>query len=280
MLQELIVDLDRAIYEARALRVEEFAVALRWSSKALLETVRNRLRASPLPVRLLPDYSMRSMLGRAALSVSGRTLSLELQRSPLTAIERAVKGALDIFFATATILLLLPLFAMIAMAIKLDSPGPIIFRQRRNGFDSRQFVIFKFRSMTVLEDGSTVTQAQRGDRRVTRVGKVLRRSSLDELPQLFNVLNGDMSLVGPRPHALAHDIEYNIQIAKYAFRNHVKPGITGWAQVNGLRGETKRLEQMIERVNLDLWYINHWSLGLDMNNLLKTCIEVLRSRAY
>jgi Undecaprenyl-phosphate glucose phosphotransferase len=280
MLQELIVDLDRAIYEARALRVEEFAVALRWSSKALLETVRNRLRASPLPVRLLPDYSMRSMLGRAALSVSGRTLSLELQRSPLTAIERAVKGALDIFFATATILLLLPLFAMIAMAIKLDSPGPIIFRQRRNGFDSRQFVIFKFRSMTVLEDGSTVTQAQRGDRRVTRVGKVLRRSSLDELPQLFNVLNGDMSLVGPRPHALAHDIEYNIQIAKYAFRNHVKPGITGWAQVNGLRGETKRLEQMIERVNLDLWYINHWSLGLDMNILLKTCIEVLRSRAY
>lgn len=277
---DVLVDLDRAIHEARERGVDEFAVALRWSSKALLETVRERLRASPLPARLLPDYTIRSVLGRRALSMSRPGLSVELQRAPLTSVERAAKRALDVVLAATAILLLSPIFVMTAMAIKLDSPGPVIFRQRRNGFDTKQFVIFKFRSMTVLEDGPTITQARRGDHRVTRVGQLLRRSSLDELPQLFNVLNGDMSLVGPRPHALAHDSEYKALIAKYAFRHHVKPGITGWAQVNGLRGETGRLEQMVERVKLDLWYINHWSFRLDINILLRTCFEVMRNRAY
>jgi putative colanic acid biosynthesis UDP-glucose lipid carrier transferase len=134
--------------------------------------------------------------------------------------------------------------------------------------------------MTVLEDGPVVTQACRDDRRVTYIGKFLRRSSLDELPQLFNVLRGDMSLVGPRPHALAHDDHYRVHIADYAYRHCVKPGITGWAQVNGLRGETASFEQMADRVKLDLWYINNWSLGLDLNILLQTCFEVLRDRAY
>jgi putative colanic acid biosynthesis UDP-glucose lipid carrier transferase len=179
---------------------------------------------------------------------------------------------------TATVFFL-PLFLITAVAVKLDSSGPIIFRQRRSGFNSKEFVIFKFRTMTVLEDGPIITQACRDDLRVTRIGRFLRRLSLDELPQLYNVLRGDMSLVGPRPHALAHDDEYKVHIANYAFRHHVKPGMTGLAQVNGLRGETASLEQMVERVKFDLWYINNWSPGLDLNILLRTCFEVLRDRA-
>jgi undecaprenyl-phosphate galactose phosphotransferase/putative colanic acid biosynthesis UDP-glucose lipid carrier transferase len=277
---DVLVDIDRALHAARESGVDEFVVALRWSSKELLETLRERLRASPLPAHLLPDYTIRSVLGRRALSTSGPTLCLEIQRAPLSTIERAVKRTLDFVCAAVAIVFLSPLLLLIAVAIKLDSKGPVIFKQRRNGFNSKQFVIYKFRSMTVQEDGAVIAQARKNDRRVTRVGQILRRSSMDELPQLFNVLKGDMSLVGPRPHALAHDNEYKVLIAKYAFRHHVKPGMTGWAQVNGLRGETGRLEQMVDRVKLDLWYVNHWSLGLDINILLRTCFEVLRHRAY
>ena len=169
---------------------------------------------------------------------------------------------------------------MIAVLIKLDSPGPVIFRQRRNGLNAVPFVIFKFRSMTVLEDGSNITQARVGDHRVTRIGQFLRSMSIDELPQLINVLRGEMSLVGPRPHALAHDIEYEAKIQKYALRQQFKPGITGWAQINGLRGETPGVENMAERVEHDLWYINNWSLRLDFYILLQTCFEVIKHRAY
>ena len=207
-------------------------------------------------------------------------LPFTIQRVALTNLERAVKRALDVVVSMTAIMFFWPLLMIAAVAVKLDSAGPIIFRQRRSGFKAKEFVIFKFRTMTVLEDGPVVTQASRDDLRVTRIGKFLRRSSLDELPQLFNVLSGDMSLVGPRPHALAHDNEYRVHIADYAFRHHVKPGMTGWAQVNGLRGETASFDQMAERVKLDLWYINNWSLELDINILLRTCFEVLRNRAY
>jgi putative colanic acid biosynthesis UDP-glucose lipid carrier transferase len=205
---------------------------------------------------------------------------LPAPRLALTSVERAVKRALDIIISIVAIAFFLPVFLIVAAAIKLDSPGPVIFRQRRSGLNGKEFIIFKFRTMTVLEDGPVVTQACRDDRRVTYVGKFLRRSSLDELPQLFNALRGDMSLVGPRPHALAHDDHYRVHIADYACRHYVKPGVTGWAQVNGLRGETASLEQMAKRVKLDLCYINNWSLGLDLNILLRTCFEVLRDRAY
>ena len=186
---------------------------------------------------------------------------------------------MDIVVSLMAIVIFLPLFLIAAMAVYLDSSGPIIFRQRRSGFNGKEFVIFKFRTMTVLEDGPIVTQACRDDLRVTRIGKFLRRSSLDELPQLFNVLKGDMPLAGPRPHALAHDKAYRGHIADYAFRDHVKPGMTGWAQVNGLRGETISPGQMAERVKLDLWYINNWSPRLDIIILLRTCFEVVRDRA-
>ena len=277
---EVLAGLDGALAAAREHGAEEFLVALRWGSQELLETIRSRLRESPLPVRLLPDHNIRTLLGQHGSSADGLPLPVTIQRAPLTAFERAVKRTLDVVGSVTAILLLWPLFLIAAIAIKLDSGGPIIFRQRRTGFNAKEFVIFKFRTMTVLEDGPAITQACRGDLRATRVGKFLRRSSIDELPQLFNVLKGEMSLVGPRPHAVAHDKEYKVHIADYGFRHHVKPGITGWAQVNGLRGETRLLEKMTERVKLDLWYINNWSLGFDINILMRTCFEVLRDRAY
>jgi undecaprenyl-phosphate galactose phosphotransferase/putative colanic acid biosynthesis UDP-glucose lipid carrier transferase len=180
--------------------------------------------------------------------------------------------------ATGLLIVLIPLFAVVALLIRLESSGPVIFRQRRKGFTGREFTIFKFRTMNVLEDGSVIAQARRNDPRVTRVGRVLRATSIDELPQLLNVLLGHMSIVGPRPHALAHDDGYAKLIAKYAFRQHVKPGLTGWAQVNGFRGETAHLELMEQRVDCDLWYIKNWSFWLDLRILVLTGFELLRRR--
>jgi exopolysaccharide biosynthesis polyprenyl glycosylphosphotransferase len=226
------------------------------------------------------SWPVSTLLGQRGLSTDGVSLPVTTQGAPLAAFERAVKRTLDVVGSVTAILFMSPLFLIAAIAIKLDSGGPIIFQQRRTGFNGKEFVIFKFRTMTVLEDGEAITQACRGDLRATRVGKFLRRSSIDELPQLLNVLKGEMSLVGPRPHAVAHDREYEVRIADYGFRHHIKPGITGWAQVNGLRGETRSLETMTERVKLDLWYINNWSLGFDISILARTCFEVLRDRAY
>jgi len=174
------------------------------------------------------------------------------------------------------LILFLPLMVLTAIAIKLESKGPVIFRQTRKGFNGREFVIYKFRTMTVQEDGSTIIQAARGDSRVTGLGRFLRSSSIDELPQLVNVLRGNMSLIGPRPHALAHDNYFETILSDYAFRHHVKPGITGWAQCNGARGATPSVEHIAERVKLDLWYINNWSFWLDVQILFKTLFEVLR----
>ncbi len=278
---EVLGGLDGALAAAREHRAEEFLLALRWGNQEFLETIRSRLRESPLPIRLLPDRNIRTLLGQRGLTMDGLSAPVTIQGAPLTPFERAVKRALDVVGSMTAIAFLWPLFLLAAIAVKLDGGGgPIIFQQRRTGFNAKEFVIFKFRTMTVLEDGPAITQARRGDLRATRVGKFLRRSSIDELPQLLNVLKGEMSLVGPRPHAVAHDREYKVHIADYGFRHHIKPGITGWAQVNGLRGETRSLEKMTERVKLDLWYINNWSLGFDINILVRTCFEVLRDRAY
>jgi putative colanic acid biosysnthesis UDP-glucose lipid carrier transferase len=203
-----------------------------------------------------------------------------VERTELSKSELLAKRVLDLFVAIIAILLLWPILLIAAVAVKLDSKGPVIFKQRRNGLNGTEFVVFKFRTMTVLEDGPDVTQASRDDRRVTRIGKFLRRSSIDELPQLFNVLKGDMSVVGPRPHAVAHDIKYRALIPNYDCRFYVKPGLTGWAQINGLRGETATVQQMDKRVRADLWYINNWSVGLDLIILVRTCFEVLREGAY
>ncbi len=178
--------------------------------------------------------------------------------------------------------MLAPLLFLIALLIRFDSNGPALFRQTRTGLNGRQFRIYKFRTMRVQEDGSAVRQATKGDSRVTRVGRFLRKTSLDELPQLINVLRGEMALVGPRPHALAHDLEYGAKIPAYAGRFAVKPGITGWAQVNGSRGETPTLAHMQHRANLDLWYIENRSLGLDLQIIALTALTEVtrRTNAY
>ncbi|KAH2777081.1 hypothetical protein KXW38_009542, partial [Aspergillus fumigatus] len=201
-----------------------------------------------------------------------------IQRAPLSPPERAAKRAVDLLLAAFALITLMPLMLAVACAIRLGSPGPAIFRQRRKGFNGREFVIYKFRTMTVMEDSGTIVQACRTDHRVTPFGRILRRTSIDELPQLFNVLIGNMSLVGPRPHALAHDSDYGQAISSYAFRHHVKPGITGWAQVNGLRGETDTIDKMKARVEYDLEYLRNWSLALDLQIILRTVRLVVFDR--
>jgi putative colanic acid biosynthesis UDP-glucose lipid carrier transferase len=195
---------------------------------------------------------------------------------PLSESNRVLKGALDYIVSGLGLLLLSPLLVLIAIAIKIDSPGPVFFRQRRYGQNNRIFRIFKFRTMSVAEDGANVKQAERNDNRVTRVGWFLRRSSLDELPQLINVLLGDMSIVGPRPHALVHDEFFEQQLDLFSLRRRVRPGLTGWAQVNGLRGETKTTSDIRKRVEHDLYYIDNWSVWLDMEIMIRTLFVLFR----
>ena len=181
-------------------------------------------------------------------------------------------------FSSVVLMLLSPFMLLLAMGVKLSSPGPVLFRQRRYGLDGGEIMVYKFRSMTVCEDGGKIDQATRHDKRITPFGAFLRRTSLDELPQFINVLQGRMSVVGPRPHAVAHNEMYRKLINGYMLRHKVKPGITGWAQVNGLRGETESLEKMQERIDYDLDYLRHWSADLDMKIIFKTVLLVLKDR--
>jgi putative colanic acid biosysnthesis UDP-glucose lipid carrier transferase len=191
----------------------------------------------------------------------------------------AMKRVSDLVIAGVILLLLSPLMVAIALAVKLTSPGPVIFKQRRYGLDGEEIVIYKFRSMTVAEDGSSIAQARKNDSRVTPLGAVLRKTSLDELPQFINVLQGRMSVVGPRPHAVAHNEQYRRLIKSYMVRHKVKPGITGWAQVNGFRGETESLEKMEGRIRCDLDYLRNWSLRLDLFIIFRTIRLVFKDTA-
>jgi Undecaprenyl-phosphate glucose phosphotransferase len=269
--------LNSAANYVRAQNAREVLLALPWGDAGRLEFVKEHIKALPVSARLLPDMRVRSLLSYGSAD-SQQFLTIDIQRAPLNVLERFVKRAMDIIIAFFGLVLLLPVLALTAVAIKLDGPGPVIFRQNRKGFNGRQFVMFKFRTMRVQENNGYVKQAVRNDPRVTAIGKLLRASSIDELPQLLNVLTGDMSLIGPRPHALAHDNQFEKIVSDYAYRHHVKPGITGWAQCNGSRGATPSLEHISERIALDLWYINNWSLWLDIRILVKTFFEVLRKR--
>jgi Undecaprenyl-phosphate glucose phosphotransferase len=267
-------ELARRVREVRA---EEIVLALPWARPQEIELLLGQMRVIPLPVRLLPDRAVSTVLRRQS-AMPQRLYMVEVQRTPLSALDRLAKRLLDVTVAAVALGLLTPLLLVVAVVIKLESKGPVIFRQRRHGFNGKSFVIYKLRTMKVQEDGGAVVQATKRDPRVTRVGRLLRQTSIDELPQLLNVLQGHMSMVGPRPHALVHDYEYGGMIANYAFRHHVKPGITGWAQVHGYRGGTPQLELMERRVALDLWYIDNWSLVLDISIIFKTSFELMRSR--
>jgi putative colanic acid biosynthesis UDP-glucose lipid carrier transferase len=267
----------RVIEHIRGSDVEEIIVGADLNHWSELRALVAELRVVPFPVSFVPVGAASEIFRRPSRDL-GSAICVELQRGPLTAVERAAKRCTDVLFAGITLIALLPLLATVAFAIKLDSPGPVLFRQKRCGFNGRSFTIYKFRTMLVMEDGPSIVQAGAGDCRVTRIGKWLRRTSIDELPQLFNVLDGSMSLVGPRPHAVAHDSQFDKVVRNYAFRRRVKPGLTGWAQVNGCRGPTPTAALIERRVEYDLWYIDNWSLRLDLAILLQTPIEVMRGR--
>jgi exopolysaccharide biosynthesis polyprenyl glycosylphosphotransferase len=242
-----------------------------------LRDIVGALQIVPRAVRIVPSASLERFLHYPMRSI-GSLNSIELQRAPLNHVQRGVKRAMDVAFSVLALSVLSPLLLLVALLIKLDSRGAILFRQTRLGVRGAPFDIFKFRTMTVAENGDDVKQAQKGDVRVTRVGHWLRRLSIDELPQLLNVVRGEMSLVGPRPHAMAHDRYYSSMIENYEVRQHVKPGMTGWAQVNGLRGPTDAPEAMRKRVEADIWYAKNASIVLDVKIMLLTCVEVFRQR--
>jgi Undecaprenyl-phosphate glucose phosphotransferase len=216
-------------------------------------------------------------LASARIVEFGSAVAMQVLRPPLSHLQQVAKRVFDVLVAGAGLVILAPLLTLVAIAVKLDSPGPVLFRQTRHGYNNETIKIFKFRSMTRLEDGDDFVQAARNDSRVTRVGAVLRRANIDELPQLINVLRGEMSIVGPRPHATAHNKMFEDKISVFSRRHVVKPGITGWAQVNGYRGATQTLEQMQRRVEHDLYYIDNWSFWFDLRIIVMT---VLSKTAY
>jgi putative colanic acid biosynthesis UDP-glucose lipid carrier transferase len=236
-----------------------------------------RLGDTTASVYIVPDFFVFSLLHARWTNVNGLP-AVSVFENPLYGVDGLAKRAADLGLGALLLAAAgLPML-LIAICIKLTSPGPVIFRQRRYGLDGREILVWKFRTMTCCEDGPNVPQATSGDSRITGLGSVLRRTSLDELPQLFNVLAGSMSLVGPRPHASAHNEQYRGQIDGYMLRHKVKPGITGLAQVSGFRGETETLEKMERRIACDHQYIREWSLAMDLKILVKTLSVVLTGR--
>jgi putative colanic acid biosynthesis UDP-glucose lipid carrier transferase len=226
-------------------------------------------------VYFAPDIFLFDLI-QARMDTIGGIPVLAVCETPFYGVNGIVKRVSDIVLATLILILIAPVMAAVAAGVKLSSPGPILFRQRRYGLDGQEIIVYKFRSMTVTEDGPVVRQATRNDARVTPFGAFIRRTSLDELPQFINVLQGRMSIVGPRPHAVAHNEMYRKLIKSYMLRHKVKPGITGWAQVNGLRGETDTVEKMKARIEYDLDYLRNWSLRLDLAIIWKTVFVVFR----
>ena len=263
---------------AQLFRIDEVLVTVSGQGGAELSGALRRLGTIPTNVRICPWVAELGLPVRD-IGFFMQSAVLTIYRRPFTSWNRVVKRAEDIILGTIMTILLAPVLLLVAMVVKLDSPGPALFRQQRLGFNNNVMVVYKFRTMKheqAPEDG--VPQAQRGDKRVTRVGRFLRRSSLDELPQLLNVLKGDMSLVGPRPHAVAHNHQYAALIDDYLGRHRVQPGITGWAQVNGFRGETDTLEKMQRRVELDLVYIDKWSVLMDLRIIVLTALSLVFDR--
>lgn len=263
--------LTELIAFARTTQLDDVIVAVPSRQEERIVEIVKQLSVLPTDIRLSPDF-IGLRLKAHNYSQVGEVSFLDVKHRPMKDWSGVVKKAEDKILSALLLLLLAPVMAIIAIAIRLDSPGPILFRQRRHGFNQQIIHVLKFRTMTVAEDGARVVQARRNDDRVTLVGRFLRKSSLDELPQLWNVLRGEMSLVGPRPHALAHNEAFADQVDSYLHRHRVKPGITGWAQINGYRGELDNEEKLRGRLGCDLHYIENWSLFLDLKILFLTLI--------
>jgi Undecaprenyl-phosphate glucose phosphotransferase len=277
---------DALIEAVRQGRIDDVVVAMPWQEEARFRDVIEQLRELPVDIFISTDLIGYQMPLRPAPAHFHRLPIFEVVQKPIAGWSFVLKRAEDLVLGSLILVLIAPLLALIALAVKLDSPGPVLFRQKRFGFNNQVFSIYKFRSMyhgatPQPKPGEMEKQATRDDPRITRVGRFLRRTSLDELPQLFNVIDGSMSLVGPRPHALSHNEEYGQRIRGYFARHNVKPGITGWAQVNGLRGETERLGLMEARVRHDTYYVENWSVWFDLRILFMTGLVVLfQKNAY
>ncbi|MGH8741355.1 MAG: undecaprenyl-phosphate glucose phosphotransferase, partial [Burkholderiales bacterium] len=265
---------------ARGHTVDVIYIALPMASQPRILKLLEDLRDTTASIYFVPDIFVSDLIQARVDSIGGLPV-VAVCESPFYGANGVVKRASDFLLALAILLLISPLMLALALGVKLSSPGPVLFKQRRYGLDGKRIVVYKFRTMTVAEDGDVVHQATRHDARVTRFGAFLRRNSLDELPQFINVLQGRMSVVGPRPHAVAHNEMYRKLIRGYMIRHKVKPGITGFAQVNGWRGETDTVDKMKRRIEYDLQYLRNWSLLLDLQIILKTIVVVLqKDNAY
>lgn len=259
-------------------RVHFIYLSLPMTSRPRIVQILDELKDTTASIYFVPDMFITDLIQGRSDSVCGVAV-ISVCDTPFRGFNGALKRISDLVFSVLILLLIFPLMLLIALLVKLDSPGPAIFKQRRYGLDGEQIVVYKFRSMAVTEDGRTIEQARKNDLRVTRLGGFLRKTSLDELPQFINVLQGRMSIVGPRPHAVAHNEMYRTMIKGYMVRHKVRPGITGWAQVNGQRGETDTLEKMQARIDFDLDYLRNWSLQLDVFIILKTIRLVFKDSA-
>jgi putative colanic acid biosysnthesis UDP-glucose lipid carrier transferase len=268
------------ITRAQEKHVDSVMIALPSGMGLELDRIVQQVQVLPVDVQIVPDLGGASLVARNVQKMGG-VYVITTASKPMTGWSTLLKRIEDIVVGGVGLVAFLPAMVVIALAIKIDSEGPVLFRQRRHGYNHRVIEVLKFRTMRVMEDGALVKQATRNDSRVTRVGAFLRRTSLDELPQFLNVLRGEMSIVGPRPHALAHNSYYGTLIENYSNRHRVKPGITGWAQVNGFRGETIDPSMMEERVRYDLDYIENWSIWLDFKVMIMTPIfGFFRRSAY
>ena len=265
---------DLAPY-VRAQGIKEVYITLPLGSQPRIVELLEQVQGTTASIFFVPDVFGISIIQGRLQDMNGVPV-VGICETPFTGTNELVKRVSDIVLAN--LILISPLLLAIAIGVRLSSPGPVIFKQRRNGLDGEEIIVYKFRTMRVMDDGQVVPQATKGDPRITPFGAFLRRTSLDELPQFVNVLQGRMSIVGPRPHAVAHNEQYREMIKAYMVRHKVKPGITGWAQVNGLRGETETIEKMRQRVEYDLEYLRNWSLGLDLQIIVRTARLVLFDR--
>ena len=269
-----LADLPRYVQEHN---IDVVYIACTAEQEETIATLIKDLQDTTACVYFVPNILMFNLMHARSYELNGIPL-VAVWEVPFSEVQYVFKRGIDIILSLLAVICLSPIMVVIALAVKLSSPGPILFKQRRYGLNGQEILVYKFRSMRVTEDGDTVTQATKNDSRITPLGAFLRKTSLDELPQFLNVLQGRMSLVGPRPHAVAHNELYRKLISGYMLRHKVKPGITGWAQINGYRGETDTLEKMQQRINYDLEYLRNWSLSLDLQILVKTALVFLRDQ--
>jgi putative colanic acid biosynthesis UDP-glucose lipid carrier transferase len=274
---DLLGNLHELASFVKANRIDLIYVTLPMATQPRIMALLDDLRDTTASIYFVPDLFVTDLIQGRIASINGMP-AVAVCETPFTGMDGVIKRVSDVVLSLLILALIAPLMLAIAIGVKRGSPGPVLFKQRRYGADGKEILVYKFRSMTVCEDGDRIVQATRNDQRVTKLGGFLRKSSLDELPQFINVLQGRMSIVGPRPHAVAHNELYRKLMKGYMVRHKVKPGITGWAQVNGYRGETDTLDKMQKRIEYDLDYLRNWSLGLDLWIIVKTVGVVLKDR--